>query len=434
MRRRFLLWFFCILLCVVLVGCTLPKDSVKLNQDEKKHVSTKKIQYNGWHDYISDDTYVIRSEGFGQHMVEKFNIKTQKITGVCLQNDCRHEGLQFSSYTNLCRIPTGSDLFFIRDKKIYYKYKITSYDEEELQKTGSSHMTHTWILAEYDITTGYYSELLSFNQNDFEQMLNFIHDDEYVYYLRYIAKIQNPQKNEDYALSLCRLSFEKHNQEVMFSLADCCDLLPGVIPDPLAVEDGIIYFTCNQTGQLFKIDLDGQNFSYLIDGKNGFRGLYDAYGTFYREGKIYFTEYAQEEKQEIEAADVLIPYCIDCKTAELSAISNDYVRWIFVCDNSIFYEMAGTQIAEGQYDTVFEDRSEHIIKEISFDGAEINRYTIKVDNTMINGVWGEGNYLFFMTGYRKDYEKQSILDIYSMVLNLEDGSVTEYGRTARGEG
>lgn len=50
--------------------------------------------------------------------------------------------------------------------------------------------------------------------------------------------------------------------------------------------------------------------------------------------------------------------------------------------------------------------------------------------TMLSGVWGAGNYLFFKTGYRKDYEEQTTLDLYTTVLNLEDGSVTEYGRTA----
>ena len=43
--------------------------------------------------------------------------------------------------------------------------------------------------------------------------------------------------------------------------------------------------------------------------------------------------------------------------------------------------------------------------------------------TMLSGVWGAGNYLFFKTGYRKDYEEQTTLDLYTTVLNLEDGSV-----------
>lgn len=421
----------CSLLLSLILMVSCGKE-IKISNDlSDAYISTNNIQYNGWRFYISDSKYIFGSSFWGEKGTTKYNLHSGTLTSVCIKPNCDHNGVII---TNLdpdhCNIPHNSRLFFTDNKKIYYRYSVSTINEEKLENEGSSVPQRTDIFACYDLTTGEYREIKKCVNSEFEQLYNLIHHGDYMYYVRSIPCVDDPSSAEDYKLTLCRMSIIDYKEKSMFAFDDVCDLPAGVIPDPLAIDNDRIFFTCNETGQLISMKTDGTDFEYLIDAKDGFLGLFDAFGTFYRDGKIYFTQYVKEANPSVTARDALFLYSIDVNTKELTKLSEDYASWLFVCDDALYYEMSKTQNTTWQKKEAVDDSSVHAIKRIAFADGKINKYSFTIDDVQISGVWGAGDSLFLLASYRKDTPETSILDTYTIEFDLKTGKAKEIGRSA----
>lgn len=419
----------CLLLAVVsaLASCAGAQPNEKTPQSAV--ISTEAVQYCGWQDYITDGTYVIAAEGFGSGAVAKYNLATGSITSVCLKSGCRHPAVSFehTADTN-CPIPPSSTLFFIHDQKVYFKYEISRFDEGELEELGSTKLLRRQIFASYDLTTGEAQSILEVDKNDYESLYTFRAIGSYIYYFRYIAKVDRPTSADDYALCLCRMKIGKYEQQVLFELAAAFPEYPaGTLPMILAVDNDTVYFVCNATGCAFYCSLSGEGGKYLIDAqKEGFWGIYDAYGTFYADGYIYFAKYVKEPQT------ALYLYKMDAVTGEKSILTEDYVKWFFVADDAVYYEMAQVmQPSEAQQAAAGAVGSyRYTIKQMKLDGTDSHVIGhIDAPNAESARPWGADDKLFIQMRFSKKLsETQTIMGHYDVIFDVTDGTVTEVGK------
>lgn len=169
---RKIIYFICTLFAAVFVfaSCTdapvadIPITDTPIDQGQLQStaISTNNVQYCGWQDYISDGTYVIASEGFQTGAITKYNLTTGNITNVCLKSGCRHSFASFEhTMSENCPIPPNSTLFFIHNQKIYFKYEVSHFDEQELEEFESTKLLKRSVFASYDLTTGERQNILS---------------------------------------------------------------------------------------------------------------------------------------------------------------------------------------------------------------------------------------------------------------------------------
>lgn len=407
----------------LLCSCSLAHDDNASPSDSANVlISTDSIQYNGWRGFISDANYVIASQNLGFDGVAKINVSTGNITDVCLQPGCTHSRVIFENLGEHCYIPGGSSLLFVVDHTVYYKYSVTSFDEKQLDEEETVTPSHTQIFACYDLTTGKHREIISIKNTEFETMYNFIHRNGYIYYTRYIANSPNPSEKSDFSYSLCRMKVDEYEQQVLFAFDSAFPV--NVVHDPLAIDGERIYFTANETGQLYSCKLDGTDFRFLLDGTKGSRGVFDSYGTFFCNGDVYYASYVSEAEPSVTAGDALYLNRVSCSTGEVTRLTEDYIKWLFVSDDHIYYELSSVQPGGDEQD----DTGIHKIKQMTHGGVKQAEWDISAENVQLAQVWGAGDCLYFKANYRQDTGTSSMLDIYTVKLNISDGKITEIGR------
>lgn len=428
MRTRICL--ICTLIAAVFALASCADGQPTQEPPARAAIGTERVQYCGWQEYIGDGTYVIASEGFGTGAIAKYNLATGSITGVCLKNGCRHPSVSLEhTASDNCPIPPSSTLFFIYGQKVYFKYTVSHFDERELEASGSTSVLRRQIFACYDLTTGERHNILEVEKNDYESLYTFKSVGSFIYYFRYIARVAEPTSADDYSLCLCRMSVDRYDQEVLFELSDAFPRYPaGTLPMILAVDGDKVYFVCNATGSAFCCSLSGEDGQYLIDAEtDGFRGIYDAYGTFYLDGYIYFTKYVMEPQK------ALLIYKMDAATGERRVLTDDYVKWFFVSDDSIYYEMAqAMQPSEAQQSEAGAVGSyRYTVKQMGLDGAEPHIIGhIDAPNAESAVPWGAGNKLFIQMRVRKKLnETQTVMGHYDVIFDVTDGTVVEVGKS-----
>lgn len=428
MKNR--IYLVCMLIAFVLLlnSCAPatpdPEQSLESTNEAQRSagtaITTDRIQYCGWQDFVSDGTYVIASMQLMDGPINKYNLTTGRVTVVCLKNECKHLSMCLEEWGDFnCPIPPSSDLYFIHDQKVYYKYNVAYNDPEELKKYGSTIPVRTDYFASYDLTTGERQNILSAVQNDYDQLYTFKLVGDYIYYFRNLAQVDKPTSAEDYALCLCRMKLEEYREEVLFDLAKAFPDHPkNTLPMILAIDNDTAFFVCDNTGSAFCCSLAGENGKYLLNAaQENFWGIYSAYGTFYLDGYIYFTKYVEEPK---EALNI---YKMDATTGERVLLTEDYVRWLFVSDNSIYYEMAQImQPTEAQLAEAGAGTSSFTIKEMQHDGSDLHIVgRITSANTSIARPWGAGNKLFLQM-------RSTDADWYNAIFDVTDGTVTSFGK------
>lgn len=425
------IFFICALFAIVFVLTSCKDTPIDQGELQSTVISTNNVQYCGWQDYISDGTYVIASEGFQTGAITKYNLTTGNITNVCLKSGCRHSFASFEhTMSENCPIPPGSTLFFIHNQKIYYKYEITHFDEKEFQEGADSlKLFRRSVFASYDLTTGERQNILEVEKNDYEQLYTFKLVGDYIYYFRYIAQVEKPSTADDYKLCLCRMKVDEYRQEILFDLSNAFPDYPQrTLPMLLAVDNGNAYFVCNLTGSVFYCSLSGENGKYLINAdKEGFWGIYDAYGTFYSNGFIYFAKYVQEPQK------ALYLYRMDANTGEKVILTDDYVKWFFVADDAIYYEMSQVmQPSEAQQNEAGAVGTyRYTLKQMKLDGtdSQIIGY-IDAPNAETARPWGVGNKFFIQMRWRKDInETQTVMGHYDVIFDVTNGTVIEVGKS-----
>lgn len=432
MRNRICFIYILIILIAtafILNSCS-PAQISQSGQTNNTSISTNNVQYCGWQDYVSDETYVIASEGFQTGAIAKYNLATGNITNVCLKNGCSHLTTSFEHTMNVnCPIPPSSTLFFVHNQKIYFKYDISYFDEQELENFESTKLLRRQIFASYDLTTGEKQNILEVDKNDYESLYTFKLVGSYIYYFRYIAQVDKPTSADDYALCLCRMKVDEYHQEILFDLSNTFPNYPqNTLPMLLAVDNDTAYFVCNLTGCAFYCSLSGENGKYLINAeKEGFWGIYDAYGTFYLDGYIYFAKYVQEPQK------ALYLYKMDATTGEKEVLTDDYVKWFFVTDNCIYYEMAqAMQPSESQQSEAGAVGTyRYTIKQMKLDGTDSHIIGhIDAPNAETARPWGAGNKLFIQMRWRKDInETQTVMGHYDVIFDVTNGTVIEVGKS-----
>ena len=375
-----------------------------------KNITTASVKNNGWRTFVSNGEYILNSDFFNS----KIDLDSGVMSKFYPETENKESG--FVSRT---------ELFFIFENRVYFKYSLITYDEDELEEEGEVQNETTDFLAWYDLETGESHDIMSVICNGIEQFFAVIHDGEYLYYDRYLPNESLPETADDYLLYFCRMNMESEREEVLFAFPDNCSSESYGFPDPLAVEDGKAYFTLNKSGRLLRVNIDGSEPTYLIDCDDGFRGLYDGFGTFLCDGKIYYLQCENVEETELIPHNKNCLYRIDCMTGEREKLTDEYVSWLFVSDDSVFYQLSWTQ-PEGVKE-VPADFSEYIIKEVSHEGVEKATYRFRSENSAISGVGGGGDYLFFLTGYHIYSDDESKIEPHSpvTVYNIKTGEYSE---------
>ena len=433
MRKRMCFIYTIIVAALILNSCfNMPSDhnQYQSGPSTNGYISTNTVQYCGWQDYISDGTYVIASEGFQTGVITKYNLATGNITNVCMKNGCRHLTMSFEhTMSDNCPIPLSSKLFFVHNQKIYYTYDISHFDEQELEEFESTKLLRRNIFASYDLTTGEQQNILEVERNDYEQLYTFKLVGDYIYYFRYIAQVEKPSTADDYKLCLCRMKVDEYRQEILFDLSSAFPDYPQrTLPMLLAVDNGNAYFVCNLTGSVFYCSLSGENGKYLINAeKEGFWGIYDAYGTFYSNGYIYFAKYVQEPQK------ALYLYRMDTNTGEKVVLTDDYVKWFFVADDAIYYEMSqAMQPSEAQQNEAgMAGTYRYTIKQMKLDGTDSHIIGhIDAPYAETARPWGVGNKFFIQMRFRKNISETTVTSgHYDVIFDVTDGTVIEVGKS-----
>ena len=424
------------LLIISLLSCNQIERDNNIDGTSKFEITLEKVQYSGWRDFVSNNNYVFSSVLFGKQAVSKYNIVTNTITDVCLKPGCDHR-----SRTNVesggCPVPKNLFFQFTDGNKVYYTYDVAIADEDALAEAdagGSGELTLWNYFVSYDITTGEYREIIKSNASDFDPLFNFIYREGKIYFNRYIPSKEHPESEEDYDLCLCSMNDDGSNQEILINYSTFDEIIPGMIPDPLAIVGDKVWFTSNETGQLFSIDISQMDLHYLVKGDDGFLGLYDGYGTFLVDNYIYFERYANDVDDSIPMYSAQIAYRVNCETGIIEKLFDDYVSWIFVTDNYVYYEMSHEQPSNENRDKVGGDdvgTHLHIIKKTDHNGNLLKTYSFREDYTTVIGVWGLGEKLFFDAGYMDEFKygpEKGEMEEFCIVFNLKDETITEIGR------
>ncbi len=420
-----------VLLAVFLVSC---KSGEPLSTMEKVvgEITMDRVQYNGWHDFISNDNYVFAGWYFDTRSAAKYNLSTEMITEVCIKPGCDHIK-EYEFKPDGCPVPKDIDPMFTIGNKLYYTYFTLIADKEELEALtdeGCVKSTRWDYFASYDITTGEYHELIKLNTTAFGGFSSFIYRNGRIYYNQYIPSVSDPKEAKDYDLCLCSMDTDGNDQKVICKYSDYKEIRTGMNPMLIAVVDNTIWFVSNETGQLFSIDTETDEIRFLVSGDDGFLGIYDGYGTFYCDGFIYFEQFASDVDDTIPEFSAQIAYRVDCESGKIEKLFDDYVSWIFVTDDAVYYEMSEAQPTEAQTDEAGGIHL-HVIKKTDHEGNLIKTISFREEYTSLAGVWAARDKMFFVGTYRDDYKygpDKGEAETFIIVLNLEDGSFEEIGR------
>ena len=384
-------------------------------------ITTKNVQYNGWRSIIAGEQYVFSADGLGIQGTGKINTVTNRVTEVCLKPNCDHRPVHDPKIEpDYCRMSSYCDLYFVSGQEIFYSYHVFDTDYDKVDHDESNNTDVIYIFASYNFTTGESREILKIKTTDFEQMYKFIHHDGYIYYNRNVAKVERPESKEDYALSLCRMKIGEYREEVLFVFENGVDF-----PDPLAVRENKVYFTSVTGGKILEIDVESKKSRYLLDGSNGVLGFFDSNGVFYIDNHIYFTAISPNyigtdfERSHLEL------YRVNCTTGETEKLTEDLVRWIFVADKKIYYEIA-TEVSSSEENF----SSVRTVKEMDHDGKNVRSFEMSLSSPdlLVDDVVGARDCLYFRMKYRIGHSDEFAVDGFKIAFNLKDGTVMEIGK------
>ena len=429
--KRIIIAVILIAISISIFSCDRNEDGITVNVREGE-ITMDRVQYNGWHDFVSNENYVFAGWYFDTKSAAKYNLTTGTVTEVCVKPGCDHmKAFEFNP--DGCPVPKDIDPMFTIGNKLYYTYHIIMADKEELETLtdGGSVKSTIWdYFASYDITTGEYSELIKSNATEFDGLSSFIYRDGRIYYNRFMPSVPDPKEEKDYDLCLCSMDTDGNDQKVLCNYSDYKEIRTGMDPMLIAVVDSTVWFVSNETGQLFSVDTETNEIRFLVRGDDGFLGIYDGYGTFYCDGYIYFEQFASDVDDTIPEFSAQIAYRVDCESGKIERLFDDYVSWIFVTDDAVYYEMSEAQPTEAQTEEAG-GMHVHVIKKTDHEGNPIDTYSFREDYTTITGVWGAADRMFFVAGYRDDYKygpDEGEMGVFIIVLDLRDGSIKEIGR------
>lgn len=420
-----------VLSAVLLVSCK-SSESQSIAERVVGEVTMDRVQYNGWHDFVSNENYVFAGWHFETKSAAKYNLSTGTVTEVCVKPGCDHmKAFEFNP--DGCPVPKDIDPMFTIGNKLYYTYFTIMADKEELETLtdGGSVKSTTWYyFASYDITTGEYRELLKLGTTDLGGFSSFIYRNGRIYFNQYIPSVSDPKEAKDFDLCLCSMDTDGNDQKILCNYSDFKEIKTGMNPMLIAVEGSTVWLVSNETGQMFSINTDTDEIRFLVKGDDGFLGIYDGYGTFYLDGYIYFEQFASDVDDSIPEFSAQIAYRVNCESGKIEKLFDDYVRWIFVTDDAVYYEMSEAQPTEEQTEEAG-GMHLHVIKKTDHEGNLIRTISFREDYTSLTGVWAARDKMFFIGSYRDEYKygpEQGEMEEFIIVLNLKDGSFEEIGR------
>ncbi len=416
---------------VMMVSCS--DHHLRTTEEFFEKITTTNVQYNGWRNMIVGGQYVFSPDGLGTNGIGKINVDTNRVSEVCLQPNCLHGFPGYiDTYPNYCRASTISELLFVVDREIFYIYHVFEVNEEKKGNMEEGNSDVIWIFASYNYVSGEHRDILKIKTNEFEQMYKFIHSNGYIYYSRNIAKTNSPQGKEDYQLSCCRMKLGEYEEEVLFAFQDVCFLPEGVLPDPIATEDNMIYFTCVENGRLLEVDMVSKRSRFFLGDDSVPFGTFDSPGAFYVNGYIYFTAVSPDLVGSEAEMFVVELHRLNCKTGETQKLTNDLIRWFFVSDNHIYYGMDHSiQPTKEQIEEAGDDLSVHVVKRIDHDGKNVRSYKMTLSSPHISlmDVVGMGDSLYFRAGYYEGYENLAS-NSFKVVFNVKTQETIEIGKGA----
>ncbi len=391
-------------------------------------ITTRNVQISGSKYMIANDKYVFSAQKLGIKGTGKINLLTNRVTNVCIQPGCTHKLPHNIDIPGYCHIPATSDLLFVVEEEIFYRYynHLVDYDKADNNEPDNREVIQ--IFASYNITTGEYREILTMKMTEFEYMFNFIHHKGYIYYNRQVAKVDRPEKKEDYRFCCCRMKIGEYKEEILFAFEDVCTLPDGVLPDLFAMDQDKIWFACPGNGQLLEVDSKTGEARFHLGENDGIFVTFDSPAAYYCDGYCYFTATIPKLKGEAAYRAIFELYRLNCATGETEKLTEDYVMWLFVSDQKLYYAMAfNYQSTEERLSEVGNDYSLLTIKEMGHDGKDV--HTLKCQMTSpyltLSTVVGAGDALYFLAGYNDGKN----LDEYTVIFNLKTGEVTELGRS-----
>ena len=154
-------------------------------------------------------------------------------------------------------------------------------------------------------------------------------------------------------------------------------------------------------------------------------GFFDSNGVFYIDNHIYFTAISPNyigtdfERSHLEL------YRVNCTTGETEKLTEDLVRWIFVADKKIYYEIA-TEVSSSEENF----SSVRTVKEMDHDGKNVRSFEMSLSSPdlLVDDVVGARDCLYFRMKYRIGHSDEFAVDGFKIAFNLKDGTVTEIGK------
>ena len=426
MKKRLIIVVLIVVSILQFTSCSDPEPI--LAHLPEGSISTENVQYNGWRNMIVADRYVFSPDGLGIQGTGKINVLTNRVTNVCLQPNCNHAAPSDPEINpEYCHIPSNCELLFAVNQEIFYTYHFFDVDFDKVERGEENNTEVIYVFASYNFVTGETQDILEITTTNFEQMYKFIHSDGYIYYNRNVAKTDRPETKEDYSLSLCRMKIGEYKEEIVLAFEDVCNLPAGVLPDPLAVDNNNIYFTCVEIGKLLEINLESKESRFYLGDGNITFATFDSPGAFYVNGYIYFTVVVPDLVGTEAEMYIVELHRVNCTTGKTEKLTEDFIRWFFVSDNHIYYGMAHNfQPTNEQLEEVGDDYSLHTIKQTDLDGKNKKSIKMQLSSPYITvlDVVGAGESLYFRAGYQDG----TTADEFKIIFNLKTGIATEIGR------
>lgn len=351
-------------------------DPCELNNPEMD--SMNNILYCGSREYYDNETNLF-SVNFANGKISKYDFRTNKVVRLCKHKRCT-EGE--------CPFYMGRASFLHKYEGLFYYFYWVN---DSILDQPNSNVTSDRIAA-YNPLTGTYKDVYEdVTKSNYSALRSIKCKNEYMYALEMISTKDNPESEEDYQLTLIKYNLLNQKRDILFT---CDDKIRPISDQPaiLFVTENNIYFGSNVTGQIWKTNMTGGEFEYLVDGDNNFLALLDAYGVSLCDDWVYFTVYAHDIDPNIPYGRALAIYRVHIYDKTIERIGNMFCQWFFVTDNYVYFEPC-----EIQYDGVGL-LPEHTISRMKHDGTGLEIFppvTADAESFIITRPWFANNRFYF---------------------------------------
>lgn len=400
--RTFFTFILCLTLtCMCLIGCNDNSGTPQFNGNQEMET----VMYSGHHDYLSDGVYVV-SRNFDGY-IKKYNIKTDRLSRACncldkCDDDC------------MMKWSNRVQLYALRNGKIYYSSFYPERGEDEVANKS------VYYLACTDLVTHESRKLYEITASEYETFQARCFQDNYAYYVRNIPQVSDPKNEQDYLLSMCRMDLDTAKEQVLFTAKDQSHISKAF--PRLILKDGIVFGDMD-TGNLWKVDLDGSNFRWIVKSGTDVPAIEDSYGIFYKDGYIYYASYAKEMLGEIDKPAGYYIYRVSLENGEVQRLNDAVVKWLFVTDTCIYFECIFDRDDERGL-----SYNEHQICAMSHTGEDVRSFpvlTIKeYPKSAVTGVWFDGGAFYFTCMCEDSKERLTTVTIKYDVATYEYVIVT----------